>query len=292
MRFLTLCALVAALIVGAALPAGATTGTMIGKIQSTYLAAGGASVLGDPIGVEVKISAYGRNTYHQHTTKGTVYWDGSQGGKTWLHGQVPALSGVESERDALGRYGYTPGMLWRSAKLCDATTAAKRLITAMLHDVDGNNGLILDLRTSGTCSEPSFPATVAKVRVSVPSHADYSRYVTGSTERLAFGRALTEIANAPGSVLVHCTKGKDRTGWTVALVMYALGSETGDVLEEFLRTNDADEADLVEALDTVAERYGVDGNTGIDEYLRAILNEADPGSADRILEKLRAKFGA
>ena len=291
MRFLTLCALVAALIVGAALPASAT-GTIVGKIQSTYLAAGGAATLGDPIGVETKISAYGRNTYHQHTTKGTVYWDGSQGGKTWLHGAVPSLSGVDSERDALGRYGYTPGMLWRSAKLCGATTAAKRLVTAMLHDVDGNKGTILDLRTSGTCSEPSFPSTVTKVRVSIPSHADYSRYVTGSTERLAFGRALTAIANAPGSVLVHCTKGKDRTGWTVALVMYALGSETGDVLEEFLRTDDADEADLVEALDTVAERYGVDGNTGIDEYLRAILNEADPGSADATLAKLRVKFGA
>ena len=264
------------------------TGTILGRVESTWLANGGAAKLGDPVGVETKLYAYSRNTYHQHTQLGTVYWDGSQGGKTWLHGSVPSLSGVSAERDALGRYGYRPGMLYRSAKLCNATTNNKRLITAMMH-----GGIILDLRTSGTCSEPSFPSVVGKTRISVPSHADYSRYVTGTTERAQFGKALTLIANTPGPVWVHCTAGKDRTGWTVAMTMFALGAKPGVVYEEFLRTSGADEADLVEGLDTIAERYSDGSDTnGVDEYLRAILNEAKPGSADDTIDKLRAKFGA
>lgn len=275
------------------------TGTILGKVESTWLAKGGTEVLGWPRGTETKIVAYSRNTYHQHmvdpTTrapKSTVYWDGSQGGKVWLAGKVPNLSGVSAERDALGRYGFKSGVLYRSARLCSGTTAAKRLMTAMLHDEEGNKGTVIDLRTSGTCTEPSFPSTIVKTRISVPSHADYSRYVTGSTERKQFGRILTAIANAPGAVWVHCTAGKDRTGWTVMMVMFALGAGPGVVLDEFELTDEADQADFYEGLDAIAENYSAGSTTnGRDEYIRTILNAAYPGSADATLAKLREKLG-
>ena len=259
---------------------------VVGRILTTYTAAGGADELGGPLGPEVKLVSFSRNTYHQHFTGGTVYWDGSQGGKVWQNGTVPSLSGVSAERDALGRYGFKPGMLYRSAKLCNATTADKRLITAMMH-----GGLILDLRTSGTCSEPAFPSVVAKQRISIPSHADYVRYVTGSTERTQFGKAIKAIANAPGPVWVHCTAGKDRTGWTIILIMSILGADQGDILAEYLRTSGADEADFFAGLDAVATRYGgdVDGMSwaGMDRYVRDGL-----GLSQAQIDALRAKFGA
>ncbi len=263
---------------------GAASYPIIGRILSTYTAAGGADELGEPLGAEVKLVSFSRNTYHQHFEGGTVYWDGSQGGKVWQNGSVPSLSGVSAERDALGRYGYRPGMLYRSAKLCNATTADKRLITAMMH-----GGLILDLRTSGTCSEPAFPSVVAKQRISIPSHADYVRYVTGSTERAQFGKALRAIADAPGPVWVHCTAGKDRTGWVVAMVMYAIGADTGDVLAEFLRTSGADEGKFFDGMDAIATKYGAGSDTnGRAEYLAAILGS----DHEAVIAKLRAKFGA
>lgn len=260
----------------------AETFTWAGRVGATYAAAGGADELGEAIGPEIKIVAYSRNTYHQHAQGGTVYWDGSQGGKVWQNGTVPSLSGVASERDALGRYGFTPGLLYRSAKLCNATTANKRLITAMMH-----GGLILDLRTSGTCSEPAFPSVVTKQRISIPSHADYVRYVTGSTERAQIGKALRAIADAPGPVWVHCTAGKDRTGWVVAMTMYAIGADTGDVLAEFLRTSGADEGKFFAGMDAIATKYGSGSETnGRAEYLAAM------GVGDAYVAKLRAKFGA
>ena len=288
MKLLRMLSAVLALLLLAA-PASATTitstGTITGRVESTWIAAGGSAVLGNPIGTETKIVAYSRNTYHQHTEKGFVYWDGSQGGKTWALGEMPSLSGVKAERDAIARYGFAPGVLYRSAKLCDATTNNKRLITALLH----NKGRIIDLRGSGTCTEPSFPSVVSKVRISVPSHADYSRYVTGETERIAFGKVLTAMANTEGPVWVHCTEGKDRTGWAAAMVMFALGAQPGVVLQEFLLTDEADEADFFEGLDAIAMKYDPNGTSqtnGRDEYLRTGLK-----LTPETLEKLRAKFG-
>lgn len=222
-----------------------------GKIAETYNANGGAAVFGESASNETKIVAYSRNTYHQHFENGVVYWDGSMGGKVWMNGNVPPLSGVVSERDALGRYGYAAGELFRSAKLCGATTADKRLITAMLH-----GGAVLDLRTSGTCAEPTFPSGVTLKRISIPSHADYSRYVTGATEQKQFAAAIRFVLHTDGPVWIHCTEGKDRTGWLVALIMFALDMPYETVKEEFLRTSGADEDDFLEALGAIEYDYG------------------------------------
>ena len=248
-----------------------------GKILATYVAKGGEAVYGQAQSAETKIIAYSRNTYHEHFTKGVVYWDGSQGGKAWLNGSVPSLSYVKAERDALGRYGYKAGALFRSAKLCNATTNNKRLITALVH-----GGAILDLRTGSVCSEPSFPSVVAKKRISIPAHADYSRYVTGKTERTQFGLALTYIANTPGPIWVHCTEGKDRTGWAIAMAMYAIGADTPTVREEFLRTDKASLADFNEGLEAIFDNYD-----GVEGYLTDGL-----GLSATTLDKLQYKLGA
>ena len=257
------------------------TGTITGRVESTWKANGGASVLGDPVGTETKIYAYGRNTYHQHTTKkATVYWDGSQGGRVWLSGKLPGMGSVSSERDALARSGFRPNVLYRSAKLCDASTNTKRLITAVMH-----GGLIIDLRTSGTCSEPSFPSVVAKQRISISGHADYSRYVTGSTERTQFGKALIAIANKNGPVWVHCTKGKDRTGWLVAMTMFALGADESLAKAEYMRTTDASTTRWNSGMDAIEARY-----PSTMAYVKASINQAG-GDPDAIVAKLVNKLG-
>ncbi len=49
-------------------------------------------------------------------------------------------------------------------------------------------------------------------------------------------RRLAEPASRPA--VIHCTSGKDRTGFTVALVLLALGVPRETVFEDYLLTND------------------------------------------------------
>jgi protein tyrosine/serine phosphatase len=50
------------------------------------------------------------------------------------------------------------------------------------------------------------------------------------------------VAGADGPVLVHCAAGKDRTGIGVALVLRLLGVDRGQVIADYLLTNDAQDA--------------------------------------------------
>jgi len=257
------------------------TGTILGRVESTWLAAGGAAKLGNPVGTETKITVSGRNTYHQHTTTAaTVYWDGATGGRTWRAGGMPSLSGVSSERDALAASGLKPGVIFRSAKLCGASSADKRLLTAMLH-----TGLIVDLRSSGSasdCPDPSLP-TVSRVRYSLTSTTTLSTFVTKADDRRDLGYALRAIAREDGPVLIHCTRGRDRTGWAVS-VLLMLGGVPKDLVEaEYLRTA-SDVTKLRAAVTAMHDRYdGVEGYLLDDDGLDLTPAEVDA---------LRHKIGA
>lgn len=53
-----------------------------------------------------------------------------------------------------------------------------------------------------------------------------------------FRAFLEDVAKADGlPVLVHCTAGKDRTGWAVALLLSILGVEEEAVMEDYLLSN-------------------------------------------------------
>lgn len=66
----------------------------------------------------------------------------------------------------------------------------------------------------------------------------YGRMLVGRpAERLVM--AIHEVATAPGSVLVHCTAGKDRTGVTVALVLRLAGASADRVVADYARTEQA-----------------------------------------------------
>ena len=270
-------------VVLAAAPAAAVTvtptGTILGRVESTWLANGGAAKLGDPVATETKIAVFGRNTYHQHTTTAaTVYWDGATGGRTWRAGGMPSLSGVSSERDALAASGLKPGVIFRTAKLCNASTSDKRLMTAMLH-----GGLIVDLRSSSTasgCPDPSLP-TVSRVRYSLTSTTTLSTFVTNSGDRRDLGYALRAIAREDGPVLIHCTRGRDRTGWAVSVLLMLGGVPQDKVRAEYLRTA-SDVGKLDAAVVAMYDRYD-----GVEGYLIDGL-----GLTPAEVDALRHKIGA
>ncbi|MGC5166309.1 tyrosine-protein phosphatase [Luteimicrobium sp. DT211] len=78
--------------------------------------------------------------------------------------------------------------------------------------------------------EADRPADVARAMM----RAVYASFVTDAAVRSAVGRALTDLARADGASVVHCSAGKDRTGWLVALVQYLCGVDDDARLAEYL----------------------------------------------------------
>ncbi|MFC1431066.1 tyrosine-protein phosphatase [Streptacidiphilus sp. N1-3] len=66
----------------------------------------------------------------------------------------------------------------------------------------------------------------------------YGWFVTDPAIRGLFAEAVRMLADPDGTPLVfHCTAGKDRTGWTAAIVLTALGVDRATVYEDYLLTN-------------------------------------------------------
>ncbi len=65
----------------------------------------------------------------------------------------------------------------------------------------------------------------------------YRSFVTLDSARTATGTVLRHLATADeGATLVHCTAGKDRTGWVVAVTLTAVGVPWADVMADYLRS--------------------------------------------------------
>ncbi|MBV8927876.1 MAG: tyrosine-protein phosphatase [Mycobacteriaceae bacterium] len=99
-------------------------------------------------------------------------------------------------------------------------------------------------------AEAPHEATFEKMMTEKPDDEDVvlaaERFMTQEYERFATlggaQRAVRQVVSllAGGRpVITHCFAGKDRTGFTVALVLEAMGIERDAILADFLRSNDA-----------------------------------------------------
>lgn len=53
---------------------------------------------------------------------------------------------------------------------------------------------------------------------------------------------LRTVADGPGSVLVHCAAGKDRTGWAIGTLLLVSGADRDAVMADYLLSNAATES--------------------------------------------------
>ena len=63
----------------------------------------------------------------------------------------------------------------------------------------------------------------------------YRNYVKHNTSR--FRSLFAHLLNDPAPLVVHCTAGKDRTGFACALILHALGVAEDVIAEDYLLTN-------------------------------------------------------
>lgn len=82
-------------------------------------------------------------------------------------------------------------------------------------------------------------ATAIKGRPTGYMEVMYENLVTNSHARRQYGSFLRMLSeDAGGSVLYHCTAGKDRVGAGTALLLLALGVDRQLIAEDYLKTNE------------------------------------------------------
>lgn len=86
----------------------------------------------------------------------------------------------------------------------------------------------------------------------------YRRFVTDSASRASFSALLRGLATSTTPQLFHCTAGKDRTGWTAALVLHVAGVAPEVIDADYLITNERSAATRAKYLGLVAEHLGAD----------------------------------
>ena len=167
-------------------------------------------------------------------------------------GNIRDLGGTGMKNGSMIRYGC----LIRSAHLGYAAKADVQLLQEKYR-----LSRIIDLRTGGERSElpdqsfgvenlslPIFNDFKAGIsheqqqrQLDIPLMTDLYRHImTDSASIAGFHNVLNAIFThdyRKGSVLWHCTEGKDRCGMTTVLVLTALGADRETILEDYLETN-------------------------------------------------------
>ncbi|MVU82802.1 protein-tyrosine-phosphatase [Nocardia sp. ET3-3] len=163
------------------------------------------------------------------------------------------LPGVENARD-VGGYRTVDGrrirtgLVYRSGELSTASDSALAYLTG--HDLKVDD----DLRLRSEITEaPDRVATGAAYRnADVVGQASpqviasaqnagpdlYRAFITTPGANEGFASVLHDIIDTTdGTVLYHCTSGKDRTGWTTAILLTVLGVDRDTVYYDYLLSN-------------------------------------------------------
>ena len=179
-------------------------------------------------------------------------------------------------------------------------------------------GLICDLRRHDECDDdptpfpehlqlhvPIDPGSAVQMRDTAANprldHDQRVAFMRGINVELARDHAAEYrrmfealLALHEAAFLVHCTAGKDRTGFGVAIIQLALGVPRALVIEDYLLTNEVIEFESF-LLPKVRARYGaqislaeVRAISGVrEEYIHAALDTVDEvyGGMDRYLDE-------
>lgn len=257
---------------------------------------------------------------------------------------IGELSGAWNFRDVARETGVRSGRFFRSSELSSLDDAGREVLQRLgITDV-------ADLRSAREVERHGLGAVPAGVQVHLlhfheveavngeaPHESAFQKMMTEKPDdedvTVAAGRFMTEeyrrFPILPGAqravrqvmslladgrpVIAHCFAGKDRTGFTVATVLEAVGVDRDAVLADFLRSNDAVphlreqilrsvrertetaeevtfvEARLTDAVLGVREEYLVAARRAIEENygsLRGYLEAA--GVTDDAVARLRA----
>ncbi len=230
---------------------------------------------------------------------------------------MPPLSGAWNFRDVAEETGIQPGRLFRSGELSNLDDAGREtLIRYGITDVaDLRSGPELERHGKGlvpdsvTIHHLPFVETFAsdadaphehafqKMLTEKPGDESVSqaagRYMSEEYARIARSqlaqRAVHKVVTMLGDgnrVLAHCFAGKDRTGFTIAMVLEAAGVDRDAIMADYLASNAAVPELRTSIVETIRRRMAE--TPEVAEVAEARLTDSVLGVQEAYLDAARA----
>jgi protein-tyrosine phosphatase len=112
-------------------------------------------------------------------------------------------------------------------------------------------------------------------------------FVTDAEVRKSFTALFNEMATTPGAQVIHCTAGKDRTGWAAAILQSLVGVAPQTIMSDYLLTNRYSAASIERQLAGVEAARGPEARA-----LYAPLLRVDASYLQAGLTQLQADYGS
>lgn len=127
-----------------------------------------------------------------------------------------------------------------------------------------------------------------------PAAAHYVAYLEDRPDSVV--AALRTIADAEGTVIVHCAAGKDRTGTIVAVALLLAGADPGAIVEDYAASAERIEAIMDRLANDPVYAEGLRGQTVASQtptpaMMRAALARLAPAGDTQPLRRLLAAEG-
>lgn len=193
------------------------------------------------------------------------------------------------------------GVVYRSGKLKGISSSDKKTLTKIgLSD-------IFDLRTDEVAERTKDPkikgATYHLVNLFavpsrpsrkyvVPDDARLEResmnreFVSDPAQRAKTAQVLKGILAASGPVIIHCTEGKDRTGWISAVLQMIAGADEDQIMYQYLLSNEY-RRDLIE--EKVLEKDEASGE--VKAAIARVRAEVEPEFLRAGIDEMNSRYG-
>jgi protein-tyrosine phosphatase len=221
---------------------------------------------------------------------------------------APRLASVDNFRDVAGKDGYPVqggkmrrGVVYRSNALtltpADLATVDKLGISTDIDlrtpseikqtpDVlpDGVEYINVNFIGGDSAASGSLPDTAAAA-VAMMQKANASM-ADSETSQTSLRRVLMAILDSDGAAIIHCSAGKDRTGYVSAILQSIAGASTNTIYQDYLLTNDYTKARVDQ---TVAAMRAQQGDQAADAY--AALGGVQKSYLQAGMDAIKAKDG-
>jgi protein-tyrosine phosphatase len=125
----------------------------------------------------------------------------------------------------------------------------------------------LNINVAGTPNSPLPALTSAADGIAWMENANRG-FVTDAGTRGRFAELLRALAAGTGPQVYHCTGGKDRTGWTTAVLLSLLGVPQSVVVQDYMLTNTYSAASIQSSYQRMVDAYG---RAFADAYLPVVV---------------------